>query len=299
MIESDKRVLVQSLVGGTQIDFYIRCLLSLITQCKEPIQLLLHSDGSVSQLDREKILEGLGGINVSFPNPSETKEETLDQLKGRPYCQNIRNDSIWGIEFFDPIFSDLQDDISFYIDADILFFQPFAGLFDRHAVKGGGIFLSDLQWDAYCLRPWELIGSQPKPEVVKGITTGLVFWDKNVIDWDYLEWFLGAHHLHHIPEWIMPTAQACLANRCQSKTVCPKQIRNLYPNAKITPQTFGLHLLGSYREQWLKALPDEAHQSGEKMNPQNTIFQPCQKQGIFGYTARQTKRWINTRLNIW
>ena len=138
-----------------------------------------------------------------------------------------------------------------------------------------------------------------KPEVVKGITTGLVFWDKNVIDWDYLEWFLGAHHLHHIPEWIMPTAQACLANRCQSKTVCPKQIRNLYPKAKIAPQTFGLHLLGSYREQWLKALPDEAHQRGEKINPQNTIFQPCQKQGIFGYTARQTKRWINTRLNIW
>ena len=38
-----------------------------------------------------------------------------------------------------------------------------------------------------------LMGLGKKPEVVKGITTGLVFWDKRAIDWDYLEWFLGEH----------------------------------------------------------------------------------------------------------
>ena len=156
-------------------------------------------------------------------------------MQNYPNCQKYRKSSLWGIEFFDPLFTDPHGDISFYIDADILFIRPFTGLFERNTVQGGGIFLSDNQWDAYCLRPWELIGPQPKPNVVKGITTGLVFWDKTVIDWDYLEWFLGAHQLHHIPEWIIPTAQAGLANRCQSKTVCPKQIRNLYPNAKISP----------------------------------------------------------------
>lgn len=166
-------------------------------------------------------------------------------------------------------------------------------------MKGGGIFLSDNQWDAYCLRPWELIGPQPKPDVVKGITTGLVFWDKSAIDWDYLEWFLGAHHMHHIPEWIMPTAQAGLANRCPSKTVCSKNIRNLYPNAKISSDTFGLHLLGSYREKWLNKLQGNAHQNEKEISVQDTIFQPCQKQDIFGYTGRQAKRWVNTRLNIW
>ena len=49
--------------------------------------------------------------------------------------------------------------------------------------------------------------SEKKPQAVQGITTGLVFWDKTAIDWDYLEWFLGEHRLHQIPEWIMPTAQ--------------------------------------------------------------------------------------------
>ena len=224
---------------------------------------------------------------------------TLDNLQNYPNCQRYRESSIWGIEFFDPLFTEPHGDISFYIDADILFIRPFTGLFERNTVQGGGIFLGDNQWDAYCLRPWELIGPRPKPDVVKGITTGLVFWDKSVIDWDYLEWFLGAHHLHHIPEWIMPTAQAGLANRCQSKTVCPKQISNLYPNAMISSDTFGLHLLGSYRERWLNKLQGNTKQDELEINVQDTIFKTCQKQGIFGYTGRQVKRWVNNRLNIW
>jgi hypothetical protein len=38
-----------------------------------------------------------------------------------------------------------------------------------------------------------MITGKSKPQAVKGITTGLVFWDKTAIDWDYLEWFLGEH----------------------------------------------------------------------------------------------------------
>ena len=89
-------------------------------------------------------------------------------------------------------------------------FPPIFRLFDRNQVKGGAIFIRDTQWDAYSFRPWEMITGKKKPQAVQGITTGLVFWDKSVIDWDNLEWFLGEHHLHQIPEWIMPTAQAGL-----------------------------------------------------------------------------------------
>ena len=86
---TNERICVQSLVGGTHIDFYIKCLLSLVTQSKDPIQLLLHSDGSLSPKDEIKILEKLRHTNVSFLNPSETKENTLDQLEGRPNCQKF------------------------------------------------------------------------------------------------------------------------------------------------------------------------------------------------------------------
>jgi hypothetical protein len=236
---------------------------------------------------------------VTIPDYSENKSRVLDCLQGRPNCQKVRKDSIWGIEFFDPIFTFAEDPISFYLDADILFLRPFSGLFERNQVKGGAIFLKDSQWDAYCFRPWQMLTNKSKLQTVQGITTGLVFWDKTAIDWDYLEWFLGENHLHKIPEWIIPTTQAGLAHRCEAKTISPRQITNLYPNARINEDTFGVHLLGSYRKSWMEKL--EALEKIDVQNSQTVVpsFEKCVSQNIFGYSLRQMRRWKNTRLNLW
>ena len=119
------------------------------------------------------------------------------------------------------------------------------------------------------------------------------------IDWDYLEWFLGAHHLHHIPEWIMPTAQAGLANRCDSKTVCPIQLLNLYPKAKIHEDTFGVHLLGSYRKKWIESLDANQLSKADNSSIISPRFHNCVSQNVVGYSLKQLKRWKNTRLNLW
>ena len=161
------------------------------------------------------------------------------------------------------------------------------------------MFLSDKQWDAYCLRPWHLIGKNECPKIVQGITTALVCWDKRVIDWDYLEWFLGETNFHAIPEWVLPTAQAGLATRCQAKTVCHKQLPNLYPNAQITSEAFGAHLLGSYRKDWLPRIKKHQLQMDDDQKPIIADFEPCQNRGVAQYALNQGKRWINTRLNRW
>ena len=166
-------------------------------------------------------------------------------------------------------------------------------------MKGGAIFLKDIQWDAYCFRPWQMLLGINKPQVVKGITTGLVFWDKTAIDWDYLEWFLREHHLHQIPEWIMPTAQAGLAHRCEAKTISPKYLPNLYPKAQIHEDTFGVHLLGSYRKEWMEKLETKEKNQTEKLPTIAPSFEECVSQNIFGYSLRQIRRWKNTRLNLW
>ena len=144
-----------------------------------------------------------------------------------------------------------------------------------------------------------MLHGNKKPQVVKGITTGLVFWDKYVIDWDYLEWFLGAHHLHNIPEWIMPTAQAGLANRCNAKTICPKQLTNLYPNAQIHEDTFGIHLLGSYREDWNDKLDMNGYIQSDNLRIIFPRLHNCENQNFIGYFYKQLRRWKNTRLNLW
>jgi len=293
------KIIVQSLIGNLQLPFYLRCLKSLVTFCQDRIDLQLHTDGALSQEDKDSIHPELDGTRATIIDSSENTSRVLDYLQGRPNCQKVRKDSIWGIEFFDPIFAFPEDPISFYLDADILFIHPFSGLFDRNQVKGGAVFLKDSQWDAYCFRPWQLLAGKKRLQVVKGITTGLVFWDKTAIDCDYLEWFLGEHHLHQIPEWIMPTAQAGLANRCEAKVICPRQITNLYPNARIHDDTFGVHLLGSYRKQWMEKLEARENNQTEHVQIMTPSFEKCVSQNIFGYSLRQLRRWKNTRLNLW
>jgi len=297
--QEDEKIIVQSLIGGSQLPFYINCLKSLVAFCQDPIDLQLHTDGTLSQKEKDSIHSELNGTIVTITESSENSSHVLDYLKGRPNCQKFRKDSIWGIEFFDPIFAFPEDPISFYLDADILFLRSFSGLFDRNLVKNGAIFLKDSQWDAYCFRPWQMLISENKPQVVKGITTGLVFWDKRSIDWDYLEWFLGENHLHKIPEWIMPTAQAGLANRCEAKTISPRQITNLYPNAQIHNFTIGVHLLGSYRKEWMEKLKPRENNQTENLPTITPSFQRCERQNILGYSLKQIARWKNTRLNLW
>ena len=144
-----------------------------------------------------------------------------------------------------------------------------------------------------------MLAGKKRPQVVEGITTGLVFWDKASIDWDYLEWFLGEHRLHGIPEWIMPTAQAGLANRCDAKTISPRYLPNLYPNAQIQEVTFGVHLLGSYRKEWIEKLEARENNQTKNLPTIAPSFEKCVSQNIFGYSLRQMRRWKNTRLNLW
>ena len=294
-----KTITVQTLIGINQLDFYLKCIDSLFLYSEEEIILHFHTDGTILEKQKDLIISHFSNWSVKFTDFNRNKEVVLDALSGKPNCQRFRKDSIWGIEFFDPLFSNPNEKISFFLDADILFLRPFTGLFDRSQVKDGAVFIKDTQWDAYCIRPWHLIVNRKKPDLVEGITTGLVFWDKSAIDWDYLEWFLGASNLHKIPEWIMPTAQAGLANRCNAKTICPKQITNLYPNAEINDDTLGVHLLGSYRKDWIEKLAKEGNHQNQNDHITTTRFEVCRTQNIIGYSLKQMKRWKNTRLNLW
>ena len=298
-VKKDEKVIVQSLIGKKQLTFYLRCLQSLLKHSQDDFDLHLHLDGSLSREDVGIILSKLQGTKVNVSDSLENTSRVLDNLEGRPNCQRFRQKSIWAIEFFDPIFAFPDELISFYLDADLLFIRPFSGLFDRDIVKKGAVFLQDTQWDAYCFRPMQLLIGDKKPRAVKGITTGLAFWDKAAIDWDYLEWFLGAHHLHHISEWIMPTAQAGLAVRSEAKTIRTEQITNLYPNAQILNETFGIHLLGSYRKEWVEKIDESKYSRYDHPDTRITRFQECTKQNIFGFTLKQLRRWKNTRLNLW
>ena len=74
--ENDK-IIVQSLIGGSQLPFYLSCLKSLITFCQDRIELQLHTDGSFSQEDKGFIHCELDGTMITITDSSENKSRVL------------------------------------------------------------------------------------------------------------------------------------------------------------------------------------------------------------------------------
>ena len=98
---------------GSQLPFYLDCLKSLIAFCRERIRLQLHTDGTLSQENKDFIHKKLDGTIITITDSSENSSQALMVCKVRPNCQKFRKDSIWGIEFFDPIFAFPDDPITF------------------------------------------------------------------------------------------------------------------------------------------------------------------------------------------
>ena len=53
--QEDEKIVVQSLIGASQLPFYLHCLKSLVTFCQDRIELQLHTDGSLSQKEKDFI----------------------------------------------------------------------------------------------------------------------------------------------------------------------------------------------------------------------------------------------------
>ena len=84
--------------------------------------------------------------------------KTLDYLYNYPNCQKFRKRSLVGGVGAYSLIARLDEHVSFYIDADILFFRPFEGLFNKEVVQNGAAFLRSTQWDPPLLQTlhWHL-----------------------------------------------------------------------------------------------------------------------------------------------
>ena len=68
---------------------------------------------------------------------------------------------------------------------------------------------------------------------------------------------------------------------------------------QIHKDTFGVHMLSSYRKEWMEKLDAEKYIQGKNSSIIVPSFEKCVSQNIVGYSFRQMRRWKNTRLNLW
>ena len=117
-----------------------------------------------------------------------------------------------------------------------------------------------------------------------------------MIDWDYLEWFLGSIYLHKYHNGFA-NCSGWTCKSLQGENSLPQAVTQSYPNTKLTDETLGVHLLGTYRKKWLEKIDNpniNLSDSDEKIT--NLKFINCKNLRTSNYVLNQARRWFNTRL---
>jgi hypothetical protein len=266
----------------------VRCWRTLMACCRDPVEAVVHDDGSLTEEDESRIGEALPGSRILWRRDADAV--MAETLARHPAARAFRDGSIWGLKLLDVALAEKGD--CFYLDADVRFFRPFQGLFRRDALAGRSVFLRDTVWTAYSIRPWHLLDRRGL-KVVEGINTGLACIDRTLYPLDFVEWFLSQPDWRVIPAWTEPTCWAAVAYRANGHAADPADLLNLYPGARLGRDTVGAHFLSAHRPLFQRELEAPVPAGGEVAEIR---MKPLARLGPLALGLNQWKRKVgNTR----
>jgi hypothetical protein len=247
---------VRTLLGVCSFAESVRCLGSLLACAAEPIRLVVHEDGTLTDDHRDQLRRLTPDLQLLPRAEADALVSVL--LQRHPRCRAARTGSPLFLKLFDvPLLAGAR---LAYCDSDVLFVRPFAGLFQ--ATGAALTFMADTT-HAFAVRPWR---AWPAGPVRLGgwVNTGLIVGDAAALDLDYVEWLLGilapdaAYARRRY--WAEQTCWAALAARAGFALFDHRQV--VLADAAMsrqTAQTVGIHFISTYRDR-LAAFPDR--QSG-------------------------------------
>jgi hypothetical protein len=257
-MEKHKRI-VRTLLGHSHVPVGLKCLASLLFYSQEPISLVIHDDGTLTEADHELLLSQLPNSSIL---PRTVADATvLARLSNYPNCLAYRQRHALALKLIDIAL--LESDDLVYCDSDVLFLRPFRGLFDSADNGCKAIFMADIQ-DAYSLQPWH-VHPLGKVHIPQRLNSGLFFFRASAYDLDFVEWFLGHPSLQQIFDkrlhFVEQTCWAVLAQHVGCRLWNGQQLLIAHPAMKVSSETtIGIHFVASYRGK-IDEFPDSRNQA--------------------------------------
>lgn len=250
---------VRAMICHRDVDLGILCLGSLLRFCQDPIQIILHEDGSLTAQDRDKLAQELPQATVlSKAEADERMEPVLAQY---PRCRAFRQRSVNGMKLLDPAYFASGDII--LLDTDVLFFRPFKSAFTWPDDGVQCLFLHDRS-NAYCLRPWETRNLR----IINQFNAGTMMIRRQNFSFAEMERLLGRiedseTYIRNEPcRWFLEqTCWAAVAARVESRAWKPRQMRVIRPHDRYDETLIAGHFVKSVRHK-LCEFNEQARRAG-------------------------------------
>jgi hypothetical protein len=253
---------VRTLIGHQQVDVGLICLGSLLACSSEPLRLIIHDDGTLTDQDVDTLRRTLPG-SVSFSR-SEADLLIEERLARYPKCRAYRERHPLALKLIDMAL--LESEELAYCDSDIFFLRRFTRMFEWPNDATSALFMRDAQ-EAYALRPWHIFPFG-KIRVPGHINSGLIFYQTSKYDLDFVEWFLSRPELVGVfrkrPHWIEQTCWATLGWRAGCRVWSSSQLMIANPRMRgLSPETVGIHFVAAYRGKLQEFIGHQCEESGD------------------------------------
>jgi hypothetical protein len=242
---------VRCLLGHAHVDVALSCLGSLQRFSRDPLQLILHDDGSLTPQDIDRLASSL---HPEFVRRPDADARVIDELRRYPNCLQWRQNSNYALKIFDCATFE-TDSVLRQIDSDILFLRPFSGLFELPAALDGA-FLTDFE-SCYSVRSWNLLFSS-QLRIANRLNVGVICFRRNCIDLEKIEWFLARPSHRTKYYFLEQTIWSMLAMDVRAAAVMPQEnIAVMQPDLNVTDALVAIHFVAMHRQR----LPQYLHYS--------------------------------------
>ena len=236
---------IRALICHRDIDLGILCLGSLSRFSADPVQIVLHDDGSLTPEDRSKLVDALP--NFILISREEADAVILPLLRNYPHCSAFRMRNPTALKLIDAAHF-AQGDI-IIVDTDVLFLRPFKSAFHWPSDAVQSVFLNDYL-ESFCLRPWQTRGLTIRSRYNSGLMMirrrhfDLMTMERLV---ETIETNPGFINNTSYQWFLEQTCWAAIASRIEARRWNPQQMRVIDPQAKYDERLVAGHFVSSVR----------------------------------------------------
>lgn len=279
---------VRTLLGAKGFETSRLCLRSLVEYSADPVRLVVHDDGTLTDKHRDQLREI--SPRAEFVDRAAADEAVGERLARHPRCQAFRRSEVLALKLFDVAL--LAGIPLAYCDSDVLFLRRYVGLFVARDIERP-VFMADVG-HAYAVRPWRLwpVG---RVRLAGRLNTGIVLAPAGYMDLDFLEWLLGTLEADPVfarrRYWTEQTCWAGLAARSGANLLDPRRVVVATGSmAGYSADAVAIHFVATHRNRLAEYVP---RQRPTDEQPARVAVSPARRTGPVGMLWTDLRRRLS------